>query len=284
MKISVLTPSFNSGKYIERAIKSVLIQNYQEFEHIIIDGKSTDNTLKIISKYDHLIWVSEKDNGQSDAMNKAFDLATGDVIVYLNADDYFLPMAFQRVISEFNNNLDVDIVVGNLVNEYDDYGSHITSPSIEFRKLLLPFKYGFPYNPVSYFYKKQVQKSVGKFPVDNHFVMDYWFILRSFKKFKVIKINFELGVFYHSGVNKTATNKNFSINRYAFNQAGEFGLFWQIYFLTNLVPELFKKAFYFFFRLIKYLFYLILLYKKVSYDDYVSWGFKKSFRKRYKNE
>jgi len=96
MKISVITPSLNSGEHIERAIQSVLAQNYDNFEHIIVvDGLSTDNTLDILKKYPHLTWVSEKDSGQSNAMNKGFAMSSGEIIVYLNADDYFLPEAFR---------------------------------------------------------------------------------------------------------------------------------------------------------------------------------------------
>ena len=74
MKISVLTPSYNSGKYLQRAIDSVLKQSYTNYEHIISDGGSTDDSVEIIKKHKDIIYVSEKDRGQSDAMNKAFDM------------------------------------------------------------------------------------------------------------------------------------------------------------------------------------------------------------------
>jgi glycosyltransferase involved in cell wall biosynthesis len=115
MKISILTPSFNSGKYIKRAIESVLIQQYKNFEHIIADGGSTDKTLSIIQSYEHLVYTSGPDLGQSDAMNKAFKMSNGDIIVYLNADDEFLPKAFDEIVSAFESNPNADIVVGNLI-------------------------------------------------------------------------------------------------------------------------------------------------------------------------
>ncbi len=287
MKISVLTPSYNSGIYIDRAIKSVLNQDYKNFEHIVVDGGSTDNTLNILSSYKHLNWVSEKDKGQSDAMNKAFNFARGEIIVYLNADDYFLPGSFTKVIQEFNANLNTEIIVGNLVNEYDienKHDSHISIPSVKFRQLILPFKYSYPYNPVSYFYKRNVQKQIGEFPLENHFVMDYWFILRAFKRYNVKKINYELGVFYHSGFNKTALNKTFSINKFAFNEARNFGIIWQIYFICFYIPELPKKIFMLCLNNIKYVLYLILLSKHVEYKDYLILGFKNSFRYSRNNE
>ena len=124
--ISVITPSYNSGKYIEDAVNSVLAQNYPNFEHIIVDGGSTDNTLQILEKYPHLKWVSEPDNGQSDAMNKGFGMSSGEIIVYLNADDYFEPDAFSNIVHTFEKNPDADMIVGNLKITYDDGREDIT--------------------------------------------------------------------------------------------------------------------------------------------------------------
>ena len=96
-KISIVSPSFNQGQYIEEAIQSVLNQGYENFEHIIIDACSTDNTLEILKKYSHLKWISEPDEGQSDALNKGFKLATGDIIGWLNVDDIYLSNTFKDV-------------------------------------------------------------------------------------------------------------------------------------------------------------------------------------------
>ena len=82
LKISVITPSLNSGAYIEEAIQSVLAQQYPNFEHIIVDGGSADETLEILRRYQHLKWISEPDRGQSHAMNKGFRMSSGDIIGY----------------------------------------------------------------------------------------------------------------------------------------------------------------------------------------------------------
>lgn len=102
-KISIITPSYNQGQFIEETILSVINQNYPNLEYIIIDGGSTDNTVEIIKKYEkHLTyWCSEKDKGQSDAINKGFKRATGDVINWLNSDDYYQPETLLKVGKAF---------------------------------------------------------------------------------------------------------------------------------------------------------------------------------------
>src|SRR5687768_13083798 len=102
-KISIITPSYNQGRFIEETILSVINQNYPNLEYIIIDGGSTDNTVEIIRKYEqHLAyWVSEKDGGQSEAINKGFKKATGDIVCWINSDDFFMPGALSKVADCF---------------------------------------------------------------------------------------------------------------------------------------------------------------------------------------
>ena len=86
--VSVVTPSYNKGRFIEETILSVKNQTYPRIEHIVVDGGSTDGTLDILKKYgDSLIWISEPDKGQSDAINKGWRMSKGDILAYLNADD-----------------------------------------------------------------------------------------------------------------------------------------------------------------------------------------------------
>jgi glycosyltransferase involved in cell wall biosynthesis len=99
-KITIVTPSFNQGQFIEQTIRSVLLQNYPNLEYIVMDGGSTDNTLEILEKYSRFItWKSEKDGGQSEAINKGIALGTGELFNWLNSDDYYLP-DFLRKIGE----------------------------------------------------------------------------------------------------------------------------------------------------------------------------------------
>ncbi|MCY7363047.1 MAG: glycosyltransferase [Ignavibacteria bacterium] len=206
-KISILTPSFNSAGTIEKAILSVLNQGYPNFEHIITDAGSIDGTVDILKKYPHLKWVSEPDKGQSDAMNKAFDMSDGEVISYLNADDYYSRGAFNEIAKEFTFKPETEMVVGNL---YFEYGNHtyLRNAEIDYRKIMLPFKYMFPINPVSYFYRRKVQTDVGPFPLDNHYTMDYWFLLKAYQNHKLYKTEYNLGTFCMNGYNKTSNADN----------------------------------------------------------------------------
>lgn len=104
-KISIVTPSYNQGQYIEETILSVINQNYPNLEYIIIDGGSTDNTVETIQKYEQYItyWVSEPDHGQSHAINKGLEQCTGDVFNWLNSDDYYEPEALFKVGEAFTN-------------------------------------------------------------------------------------------------------------------------------------------------------------------------------------
>jgi glycosyltransferase involved in cell wall biosynthesis len=97
-KISIITPSYNQGKFIRQTIESIQAQNYPNYEHIIVDACSTDDTVEILKSYGNTIqWISEKDKGQADAINKGIRMATGQILAYINSDDYYLPGAFFRV-------------------------------------------------------------------------------------------------------------------------------------------------------------------------------------------
>ncbi len=193
-KISVITPAYNASKFIEQAIKSVLLQDYDNYEHIIVDGGSNDGTVEILTSYPHLIWISEQDEGQSDAMNKGFAMASGQIIVYLNADDYFLPHAFSTVVPIFEGG--ADFVVGNVKVLFSDHTVWMNRPASSYQKMLRHWQgNAFCVNPVGYFYRREVQTAVGGFSSDNHFAMDLEFLLSAGQKFTFNKVNEILGVF-----------------------------------------------------------------------------------------
>lgn len=127
-KISVITPSFNQGKFLEETIRSVLLQGYPNIEYIIMDGGSSDESLGIIRKYERWIsyWVSEKDNGQVDAVNRGVEISSGDIVSWLNSDDILLPECLFKVAQKFLENSQARIVFGERFNidesgEFLDY-------------------------------------------------------------------------------------------------------------------------------------------------------------------
>jgi len=113
-RISIVTPSYNQGYFIEETIRSVLLQGYPDIEFIIVDGASTDDSVEIIKKYEPWLefWVSEEDRGQSHAINKGVDQATGEILFWLNADDVCLPGTFDIVGRTFVENPQARLVIG----------------------------------------------------------------------------------------------------------------------------------------------------------------------------
>ena len=104
-RLTVITPSFNQGRYLERTLRSVFDQSYPDLEYIVMDGGSTDDSVDILRRYDNRLsyWVSEPDGGQSWAINRAVERSTGDVIAYINSDDYYLPGAFEAALPYFED-------------------------------------------------------------------------------------------------------------------------------------------------------------------------------------
>src|SRR5712692_521613 len=121
LKLSVVTPSYNHADFIEDALQSVKGQNYPSVEHIVVDGASTDETCDILRRYsgrpgwEHLRWISEPDKGQSDAINKGFRMSRGDLVAWLNSDDYLLPGSLQAIAQYAAAHPDVDVVYGDSI-------------------------------------------------------------------------------------------------------------------------------------------------------------------------
>ncbi len=134
--ISIITPSFNQAAYLEQTILSVLQQDHPRIEYIVIDGASTDTSVDIIRKYESKLsyWVSEKDHGQAEAINKGFARAAGEIIAWLNSDDYYLTGAVSSAVRIFEENPDVVLVYGNML-AVDEHG--VTFNTLNYKQLTL---------------------------------------------------------------------------------------------------------------------------------------------------
>jgi len=184
-KLTVITPVFNGVRFIEFCIRNVIDQNCPEAEQIIIDGGSTDGTVDVIRRYadeyPHIRWISGKDKGQSDAMNKGIGMASGEILGILNVDDYYEPGALNEVIALFRDLPEPTLLVGNC-NVWDDYGKllFVNKPlKFSLLKLLMLYIKAFPANPSAYFYHKSLHEKIGLYDVGEHYGMDIHFLFRS---------------------------------------------------------------------------------------------------------
>jgi glycosyltransferase involved in cell wall biosynthesis len=183
--ISIITPTFNSSNTITKNVQSVISQNYKEFEHIIVDNSSTDDTIgKIETLYkkngiiEKLKIISEKDSGISDAFNKGIKAAKGEIIAVLNGDDeYFDNSIFERVIKAFNND-NILIVYGDVVFIDSFYGSNRRNP------INCPVTGAILYNHPSMFIRKSVYNQLGLYNESFRIAMDTEFFYRLHKSFK----------------------------------------------------------------------------------------------------
>ena len=212
MKISIVTPSLNQGEFIERTILSVLSQNGNfDLEYIIVDGGSTDGTLEIVRKYeDRLTLISGRDRGQSDAINRGFDMASGTVLAWLNSDDTYEPGALSEVSERFKRhgcewcfgncrNIDEnDREIRRLITRYKIFESRRYS----LRRLLSKDFISQP----AVFFTKRVFKEVGPLDLGLEYTMDYDYWLRIGKRYPPLYIQRFLANFRWHGSSKNGRN------------------------------------------------------------------------------
>lgn len=182
-KVSIITVSYNSADTIEQTIQSVVRQSYKEMEYIMIDGASTDGTQEIIGKYAGCLgyYVSEKDDGLYDAMNKGIKRASGDIIGIINSDDWYEDGAVEHIVQYFEDHPDMDAVYGNMVirNEYGEETLDIPQP-------LGNFGWMMPFGHSSVFVKKGIYEKFGVFDTQYKIASDHELLLR----FYINKVRF----------------------------------------------------------------------------------------------
>lgn len=172
--VSIITPSFNQARYIAATIQSVLEQDYPKIEYIIVDGGSTDGTVEILKKYhDRLAWwVSEKDAGQTDALNKGFARATGDILAWLNSDDTYNPGAISAAVAALQANPQAGLIYAD-ANFIDDQGrmlGRFPAAQTDYARL----RQGYVHIPQqSAFFRADLWKRIGPLDPNFFFAMDY---------------------------------------------------------------------------------------------------------------
>jgi glycosyltransferase involved in cell wall biosynthesis len=172
LKFSIITPTFNQAQYIEQTILSVINQDYYNIELIIIDGGSTDGTIDIIKRYEDRLayWVSEKDKGQSHAINKGLQYVTGDVMNWLNSDDWLEAGAVSKIIQYFQNYPEIDVVFGNCNIVYPEIETKIYN-AVAFNPI--DFASRISVHQPSTFWRTSLMRNIGKVDESLNYCMDY---------------------------------------------------------------------------------------------------------------
>ena len=177
--LSVVIPSFNQGIYIGQTIDSILDQNCEHVEVLVMDGGSTDDTRDVLESYgDRIEWVSEGDRGQSHAINKGLQRARGEILAYLNSDDTYEAGAFQSALGTFRKHPDADIIYGD-ANFVNADGTLIKrGQTIDFDFGIMRYDQNIICQPAS-FWRRRVVEGIGCFREDLYYLMDYEYFLRA---------------------------------------------------------------------------------------------------------
>lgn len=183
-KISIITPTLNQGKFIKKTIDSVLEQGYPNYEYVVVDGGSTDGTIEILKSYGSAIkWISEKDGGQADAINKGIKLSTGEIIGFINSDDFYLHNVFVMVADFFKDNPDIYWYSGNYFI-IDDREKEIQPLVVLYKNLFRYFSNPHTLRLTNYliqpstFWRRSVHTKIGLFDSTLRYAFDYDFWVR----------------------------------------------------------------------------------------------------------
>ena len=209
-RISIVTPSFNQGRYLEETIRSVLLQGYPNLEFHILDGGSTDDSVEIIRKYEPWLssWVSRRDKGQSDAINQGFQKCSGEIFTWICSDDLLAPDALRNVALAFSDRMRPDVVVGSCYCQYDDDPSrnYTGRSSVE---VIRRTPYTFAVWQPSCFFRSALVARPELVRRDMHYCMDreLWCYLRS-RGAVWLEIDQTLSVNRFTGENKSLTGRH----------------------------------------------------------------------------
>jgi glycosyltransferase involved in cell wall biosynthesis len=202
--VSVVTPAFNAARYLEENLASVAGQSYPRLEHIVVDGGSADGTVEILERHTEVRWMSEPDSGQSDALNKGLGLAGGEVIGWLNADDFYLPGAVASAVRELAADPAAGVVYGNalLVDHAGKELSTIRSEPFDLERAL---GFGNVVPQPAAFIRRAVLDEVGGLTIGYHYAMDFDLWLRIAKVAPLKYIDQEWAAFRIHRASKTGS-------------------------------------------------------------------------------
>jgi glycosyltransferase involved in cell wall biosynthesis len=209
-RISVVTPSYNQGRFLAQTIESVLAQGYPDVQHIVVDGLSSDDTPAVLARYPHLRVVREKDRGAADAINKGFRLATGDVLCFLNSDDTLLPGALRRVAQEIDARRGRHVVVGRCLYT-DEQGAslgleHPWRPGLSWRRLLEVWKGNCVPQPAA-FWTAEAWRRCGPLDEAENLVFDYDLMCRLRGRYRFHPIDQVLATYRLHGHSKSCLSR-----------------------------------------------------------------------------
>jgi glycosyltransferase involved in cell wall biosynthesis len=183
-RFSIVTPSLNQGRFLADALESIRLQGYPDVEHLVLDGNSTDETVPLLRSlnsepgWEHVRWRSEKDAGQSEALNQGFKLSSGDIVAWLNSDDRYRPGCFRHVAKVFTENPEIDIVYGDLAIMNEQGAIQRVRREIDFNRFILLYHRVLYIPTPSTFFRRRVFEDGNWLRADLHYAMDYEFFLR----------------------------------------------------------------------------------------------------------
>ncbi|MEP6911281.1 MAG: glycosyltransferase family 2 protein [bacterium] len=206
-RISIITPSLNQGEFLERTIRSVLLQGYPTLEYIIVDGGSTDGSVAIIKKYAaHLAYhVSEPDGGYVQAINKGLRLTTGEIICWLNSDDFYLKDTLRSVAERLATGTGRAAIVGHVLKVYEDgRASQKIIGKYESLSRLLKFWRGYQMHQPSIFWRREVFETIGYLDEERDLIADFDYWVRVGRRFQFSNVDQILSCATHHARAKTA--------------------------------------------------------------------------------
>lgn len=217
-RISIVTPSFNQGAFIEETIRSVLLQGYPNLEYIIIDGGSTDQSVEIIRKYEPWLswWVSEKDKGQSHAINKGLEKTSGDLLGWLNSDDYYVPGALLKFAQAYAEDTSAGAIYGqgHVVN---DKGEIVHTPQLVqvTRESLFGWCFGNDFMQPSCLFTRKAWLESGPIDESLNFSLDVEFWIRISERFQFKRITDVLSIALSHPQAKTTASRRRALAEFA---------------------------------------------------------------------